>query len=701
MTRAQQAYGLGGSGALDRRTWLQYIAAHAAAGTLLGGTAMRALAAEPAAIAPLNRFPRMVHDFTLRQVRRLSAEAQQQRDALQTRDDAQEYVAMVREKIKRSFGPLPKKTPLKAQVTGKLERSDYTVEKVIFESRPGFMVTANLYVPRGLKQPAPGVVGTCGHSTNGKASEAYQSFCQALARQGYVVLIYDPIGQGERLQYVDEHWQPRKGTGTSEHLYAGNQQFLVGEFFGTWRAWDGIRALDYLLTRPEVDAKHVGVTGNSGGGTMTTWLCGVEPRWTMAAPSCFVTTFQRNLENELPADTEQCPPEALALGLDHSDFLAAQAPDPIIVIAQEKDYFDVRGAREAYVRLRQLYKLFDAEDQVRMFIGSNFHGYHQDGREAMVDWFNRATNISQTSAEGPMEIEKDEDLWCTPHGQVAELKSRTVYSFTRESAEACAEARGKLAGDELRKAIAAALRLPPRAEKPPRVRILRPLTGRQHPLACTLPYVVETEPDAAAVVYRLYAERHYSRPPRSQQPAIVYVSHLSADDELRGEPLVKQLLDEQAEAAFYACDVRGIGESIPGTSQAGSFHSPYGNDYFYAAHGLMLGRPMLGQRTLDLLRSLDWIASHGHASLHLVGNGWGAVVAALAGVLSEHVTQVTLQHGLTSYHELASAEEYHCPLALMPHGVLKHFDLPDCYAELEKHKQLKQMEPWGPLGETG
>ena len=77
---------------------------------------------------------------------------------------------------------------------------------------------------------------------------------------------------------------------------------------------------------------------------MTTWLCGLEPRWTMAAPGCFVTTFRRNLENELPADTEQCPPHALALGLDHADFLARMAPKPVIILAKEKDYFDVRGA---------------------------------------------------------------------------------------------------------------------------------------------------------------------------------------------------------------------------------------------------------------------------------------------------------------------------------------------------------------------
>src|SRR5262249_9393919 len=133
---------------------------------------------------------------------------------------------------------------------------------------------------------------------NGKAGDTYQAFAQGLARQGYVVLIFDPIGQGERLQYVNDNLQPRMGIGVAEHNYAGNQQVLLGEAFAAWRAWDGIRALDYLLTRPEVDQRHIGITGNSGGGTLTTWLCGLEQRWTMAAPGCFVTTLRRNLENE-------------------------------------------------------------------------------------------------------------------------------------------------------------------------------------------------------------------------------------------------------------------------------------------------------------------------------------------------------------------------------------------------------------------
>src|SRR5262245_61307931 len=301
---------------------------------LLGTPAASAAQAQKTpALQPLNRFGRMVHEFFVEQVRAAERAGVKARAALKTRADAEAYVLDVRKKIRASFGPFPEKTPLKARVTGVVKRDAYDIEKVIFESRPGFLVTANLYVPRGRKLPLPGVVGSCGHSVNGKAAGPYQSFAQGLARLGYVCLIFDPIGQGERLQYGQVEKAHRPGAGVGEHLLAGNQQFLVGEFFAAWRAWDGIRALDYLLTRKEVDPKHVGITGNSGGGTMTTWLCGVEERWTMAAPSCFVTTFRRNMENELPADTEQCPPRALALGLDHADFLAALAPKPVIVLA--------------------------------------------------------------------------------------------------------------------------------------------------------------------------------------------------------------------------------------------------------------------------------------------------------------------------------------------------------------------------------
>jgi len=645
---------------------------------------------------PLNRFPRMVQEYFVAQVRAAEEGADRSRAALRSRRDAEAYVRDVQEKIQRSFGPWPQKTPLQPRITGVVERDQYKIEKIIFESRPGFLVTANLYIPKGREFPLPGVVGTCGHSSNGKASEFYQAYAQGLARQGYVVLIYDPIGQGERIQYPNEQLRSRIGVGVREHLYAGNQQFLVGEFFGSWRAWDGIRALDYLLTRDEVDPKQIGVTGNSGGGTMTTWLCGVERRWTMGAPACFVTTFRRNCENELPADTEQCPPLALALGLDHSDFLAAMAPKPVIILAKEKDYFDARGAEQAYRRLRRLYGLFGAEENIALFIGPGYHGYSQENREAMYRWFNRTTGVSDARTEPEITLEKDETLWCAPKGQVCELNSKRIYSFTAERSRALARQRPThLTQSQLRRRVRDVLRLPEADSAAPYYRVLRNRRARGYPLPHWTTYVVETEPGIQAVVYRLGPDRLMSRPHADAKRAVLYVAHFSSDAELREEPWLAELVASEPDAAFYTVDVRGIGESRPNTCGQNSFFDPYGCDYFYAIHSIMLDRPYLGRRTYDVLRVLQWLKSFGHDEIHLAGKGWGALPATFAAVLDDEVKQVTLKNALTSYTDIAESQDYKWPLATLVPNVLASFDLPDCYRDLEQ-KDLRQIEPWGP-----
>ena len=643
---------------------------------------------------PLNRFSRMVQEWFVEQVREAEAGIKERLAGLKSQADAEAYVRSVQERVRQSFGPEPERTPLNARVTGVVERDTYRIEKVIFDSRPGFPVTANLYIPKG-KLPAPGVVGSCGHSATGKAIGTYQSFSQGLARLGYVVLIFDPIGQGERLQYVDANYRPLHGNGVSEHLYAGNQQHLIGEFFGAWRAWDGIRALDYLLTRKEVDPEHVGITGNSGGGTMSTWLIGLERRWTMGAPACFVTTFRRNVENELPQDAEQIPPKAIALGLDHADFLAAMAPKPLIILAKEKDYFDVRGSLEAFARLKHIYTLLGKPDNIALQIGPTEHGYSQENREAMYRWFNRVTGISDAQAEPALTMEKDEVLQCTTRGQVAELKPRNVFSFTQEKSKALAAQRGEVSGENLRSALVAVLKIPELPESPPDFRILRPIRSRNYPRRFATTYVVETEPGIQALVTRLTDEAHLSRPPQDPRPATLYVSHHSADAELRSEPLVKELLEAASDGPFFACDLRGIGESRPDTCGSDQFLNPYGSDYFYSSYSIMLDRPYLGQKTYDLLRVLDWLRSFGHREIHLAAKGWGALPATFAAVLKNRIKQVTLKQGLTSYTEVAESEKYNWPLSTLPPGVLAKFDLPDCYRELEKSKTLRQIDTQG------
>ncbi|UCC97512.1 MAG: prolyl oligopeptidase family serine peptidase [Phycisphaerales bacterium] len=670
--------------------------------TSLGtGMTLVEAASQSTSVEPLNRFPRMVQEYFVDVVRRIEKRADQRREDLKTAADAEAYVRDVRDKIQQSFGPWPEKTPLKPRITGVVERDAYNIEKLIFESRPGFLVTANLYIPRGRPFPLPGVVGTCGHSATGKAVEPYQSFAQGLARLGYVVLIYDPIGQGERLQYPDENLKSKVGVGVREHLYAGNQQFLIGEFIGSWRAWDGIRALDYLLTRDEVDPKHIGVTGNSGGGTMTTWLCGVEGRWTMGAPSCFVTTFRRNMENELPADTEQCPPRALALGLDHCDFLAAMAPKPVTILAKEGDYFDARGAEEAHRRLAKLYRLLGAEQNAGLFVGPGYHGYSRENREAMYRLFNRVTGVSKAASEPELVIEKGETLYCAPQGQVCELNSRPVYSFTKETSRALAKQRRRnLSARDLRRRIVQVLtlRAGPRAQTAaPDYRILRNWRSRGYPKPNWTTYLVETEPGILAVVYRLGDERLLSRPPKGQKRAILYISHQSSDAELRSEPLIKELIEAEPDAAFYTCDVRGVGESQPDTCNQNSYLTAYGSDYFYAIHSIMLGKPYPGQRTRDILRVIQWLKNNGHEEVHLVARGWGTIPATFAAVMSDNVKKVTLKNALTSYSDIAESETYSWPLSSLVPDILKSFDLPDCYKALQD-KDLKQIDPWGPDG---
>lgn len=677
---------------VSRRAWLQSLSLSAVGFATLPQL-LAQTAEQSSTLPPLNRFPRMMQDYFVARIRAIEQAAIKRKFALKTKAEAQDYVREVKAKIRSCFGPMPAKTPLNAKVTGKVERDAYTIENVIFESRPGFLVTSNLYLPKNRKFPLPGVIASCGHSNNGKAGDTYQSFAQGLARQGYVVLIFDPIGQGERLQYMNDKLDSKIGNGVPEHLYISNQQLLTGENFPAWRAWDGLRALDYLLSRREVDPKHVGLTGNSGGGTMTTWLCGLDERWTMAAPGCFVTTTRRNLENELPQDSEQYPPQMLALGLDHDDFIAAMAPKPVILLTKERDYFDVRGSEEAYARLKHLYKLLGAPDNIAMFTGPTGHGYSQENREAMYRFFNRVTKVSDAQTEPALTLEKDETLYCTPRGQVSELNSRTVFSFTAEKSKALAKTRLRLSGAALQQAVTEVLRLPARTGTPD-ARILNRMTRRQYPTKDFTAYAVETEPNVQAIVYRLSDAPHYSRPLTEQKRAVLYVSHLSSDAELREEPLLRELLASESNASFYTCDVRGIGESLPNTCGENHFFMPYGNDYFYAGHALMLDQPYVGQKTFDVLRVLDWLKSYGHTEIHLAAKGRGAIPATFAALLAENVVQVTLKNALTSYTDIAESEQYNWPLSCMLPGVLTKFDLPDCYRAVEQ-KKLRQVEPKG------
>lgn len=203
---------------------------------------------------------------------------------LKSRSACEQWQKDRREFFVRQLGGFPERTPLNAKIVGELDGEGYRIEKVIFESRPGHHVTANLYLPKS-QGPYPGVLIPCGHSHNGKAAGGYQRISILLARSGMAALCYDPIGQGERYQLLDlekEHEvfpqvsyrlpvpHPRvRYLCTQEHTAMGIGCILLGTNIAQYRLWDGMRAIDYLQSRDDIQSEKIGCTGNSGGGTLT------------------------------------------------------------------------------------------------------------------------------------------------------------------------------------------------------------------------------------------------------------------------------------------------------------------------------------------------------------------------------------------------------------------------------------------------
>ncbi|MBN1674464.1 MAG: acetylxylan esterase [Kiritimatiellae bacterium] len=631
-----------------------------------------------------NSYPHMVLDYYVEKLRAMRAERAQRLKRVRTRADALRYRADVRRKVRRSFGPMPKKTPLRARTTGTLAQAGYRIEKVLFESRPGFLVSANLYVPDKLDAPAPGVVGCCGHSEQGKAADAYQGFAQALVHSGFVVLVYDPIDQGERDQYLGLPKSRHPRGCCHAHNMVGKQMEAAGEFFGMWRAWDGIRAHDYLRARKEVDPTRIGVTGNSGGGTLSTYLWALDPRFAVAAPSCFVTTYYRNLTNEEPADCEQCPPDILRFGCEQADLLIGAAPKPLLLLGQEYDFFDRRGLEEAYADVSRISTLLGARrDDIRLFVGPTTHGYSPHNRAAMVRFFCR--QLGRCVRKRAVTALAPDALFAARRGQVARSGSRRTSQLVAEKAVALKHARRPVPPARLPARLADVLQVPRRLGVPD-YRILKP----QHHLPAqgdvVARFAVETEPGILAILKKVARKPHTRIDP--DRRVALWLPHVDAYADMCADRLARSL---HATGDVYYLDVRGLGESLP-VCRKGQFFHPYDWDYMLHSHGLMFGESYLGRRVFDVLRTMDLLRAEGVRQINLYGRGMGAVTALFAACLHPCVRHVTLKNGFDSYLTLATVPVSPWPASVFPAHILETLDLPDCRQYLGR--RCRVVEPW-------
>ncbi|MEE8575998.1 MAG: acetylxylan esterase, partial [candidate division Zixibacteria bacterium] len=511
-----------------------------------------------------------------------------------TAEQVSEYQKRLRAKFIDVLGGFPDRTPLNPQVTGVVRRDGYHVEKIIFESQPKHYVTAALFLPdtKKHKAPYPGVLVPCGHAMDAKAYDSYQRMSALLALNGMAALVFDPIDQGERGQLIED-WP--KLWGTKAHTMVAVGSILLGRNTATFEVWDGMRGIDYLQSRPEVDPKRIGCTGNSGGGTQTSYMMALDDRIIAASPSCYITNFDRLLNTLGGQDAEQNIYAQLEFGMDHADYLMMRAPTPILICAATRDFFDIGGTWTSFRYAKRLYTRLGFAERVDLLENDAGHNYNQQAREGVVRWMSRwLLGKDKPITEPEIKPFSKEEMQCTPDGQVMLIKgARSVYDLNREYEEDLAKRRKRLWASTERSKLLSRVRkiagirrlseLPePKVEKLGVIEregyrvekmIIKPEEGIYLP---TLMFVPSKKPTKGAVLY-LHEQG-------------------KAKDAAPGGPIEKLV---KTGRLVMAVDIRGVGETH-GVGQR--YFMPYfgtdGQDFYIA---YVLGRSYVGMRAEDLL----------------------------------------------------------------------------------------------------
>jgi len=590
-----------------------------------------------------------------------------------------------REWLTVSIGGWPDKTPLRPRITGTLNRDGYRIEKLVFESRPGFRVTANLYIPAG-SGPFPALLGVSGHSDLGKADPTYQHVWVSMARRGVLVLAYDPPGQGERFVVQKSSGRPPVlSGGTTEHTADGTQCLLTGSSLVAYEIWDGIRAVDYLLTRRDVDGRRIGVAGSSGGGTQAAYLLALEPRLSVGVISCYMTTWERLWKNPGPQDVEQNFPGFVAAGWDFGDFLIAAAPRPVLIEAATRDFFPIAGTRTVAEEQRRIYRTMGRPDAAGYFEFDDVHGWVQPQREAAYRWLERHLGLPSTGgAEKPVNPEPASTLAVTPTGQVGDsFGGETVQSLNRRRAEEVSSRRRAQRiheVEELRAAIVQriGLNLPSRTPTWRSVALLR--GDNWHGEKVVLESESRVDLPAVLILPNAGAPRGVSLIVHENGKTAAFPAALNAIRSGR---------------AALCLDVRGTGQLGAHRSKADSV-----GEYQLAWRALLLGRTMVGMQALDIIQAVAAVKKHpGFENLpvELHAMGKTGLAAQLAGALAPRFSSVTVEGCIGSWLEFAMAQHHANLFPLVVPGVLEDFDVSDLL-RLFRPGVLGVMHPVHPDG---
>ena len=598
--------------------------------------------------------------------------------AVKNRGEMAKYQAEARARLDAILGAFPPKTPLNAKTAGRLDRGGYTVEKVIFESRPRYYVTANVYVPKRGQAPYPAVVAPVGHWGAGKFFEDYQRLGAYLARRGFLVMVYDVPGQGERQQYYDHVLgQTLLSPGntiwfvTIEHNYASGQTILTRDNYASYLLWDGIRAIDYLTERTDVDREKIACTGTSGGGLQTEVLSAIDPRIKVSIPVCY----------------GGCAPDTPSRkGIGRADVDALIAPRPLLMIEATGDpRAGVLAKQKRHEVVSHLYEISGANERTRFVITEEPHGYGEAIRRAAYEWLSRWLNgaapAAETLKEEPWAIEPEDALAATTTGQVkTALGGETVFTLNRSEA-ARIQDRGPLPRSReaiadwrlrLREDVKARIALDPsKAALSPRQ------LGRFDKGGFLLEQIVYYSDPEVYIPGLLFLPK--SAGPR---PAVILVNEGGKTAGGVVDKYVRPLVE--AGNIVLSIDPRGVGETAPAVNRERNYRSfVHDSEGSLTFEALGAGVTLVGLRTRDVLKAVDYLETRpevDRAKISAIGYGSGGVLVLHAAALDERIRSVAGLQSLISYASLVENEIYGHRMSLFPRAGLSKYDLPELAA---------------------
>lgn len=582
-------------------------------------------------------------------------------------------------------GPFPAKTPLQAKVTRVINKDGYRLENILYESRPGFYVTASLFIPGGLKDgmKAPAILYCSGHSNTGYRSAAYQHVILNLVKKGFIVLAFDPVGQGERLEYYDA------GTGrsrhkwpTQEHSYPGAQVFITGNSLANYMIWDGIRAIDYLLIRKETDPQRIGITGRSGGGTQSAYIAAMDNRIKAAAPENYITSFTRLFQSAGPQDAEQNLFKAIRRGTDIGDLLLVRAPKPALMITTTRDMFSIQGSMETAKEVTDLYAAYGKKDAFKMVTDDAPHASTKKNREALYAFFQKYLDQPGTPEDEKVAQLSAEELRVSETGQVAtSLKGETIFSLNLKEAE---ERHARLQ--------ASRKKLP--AHFPAILAQAKNFSGYRQPAEKAEPVFTGRIRREGYVIEKMFVkgEGDYvipyliMKPDNANHKAVIFLhpSGKSANAAAGGE------MEWFVKNGFtvLAPDMIGTGETGPGAFKGDSYIDSISYNIWFAA--MQVGRSITGIQAGDVVRLTRVLREAGNIKeVYGLAKKEMAPVLLHAAAFDTAITRIALIAPYISYHSIVTNRIYNPDFiqSTVP-GALGVYDLPDLAASLAPRKLM-------------